>query len=121
MVVHEGDVFWYDFGSPQGSEPGYRRPVVVVQGELFNDSPLATTIVCALTSNRALARYPGNVSLELGEARLSKASVAVVSQLFTVDRLYLGDYIGTLDPHPLALIRLGIRLIMGDDSALDRL
>lgn len=121
MVVREGDVYWYDFGVPRGSEPGYQRPVVVVQGELFNASALATVVVCALTSNIALARYPGNVSLDRGEAQLDRASVPVVTQIFTLDRFYLGEYVGTLVPERLARIRLGIRLMLGDDEAADLL
>ena len=121
MVVREGDVFWYDFGSPQGSEPGYRRPVVVVQGELFNRSALATVVVCTLTSNTAMTRHPGNVAIGIGEANLDKESVAVVTQLFTVDRAYLGDHIGRLALTRLESIRLGIQLVLGDEDALDRL
>lgn len=114
-------MYWYDFGDPQGSEPGYTRPVVVVQGELFNASALATVVVCALSGNTALARHPGNVSIGQGEAGLSKHCVAVVSQVLTVDRRYLGDYLGRLSAEQLATIRLGIRLILGDEAAIDRL
>ncbi len=121
MVVREGDVYWYDFGYPQGAEPGYQRPVVVVQGELFNASALATVVVCALTSNAAMARRPGNVGIGVGEAHLDKESVAVVTQVFTVDRAYLGEYIGRLSPQRLNAIRLGIRLVLGDEDAADRL
>jgi mRNA interferase MazF len=121
VVVREGDVYWYDFGYPKGSEPGYQRPVVVVQGELFNTSALATVVVCALTSNTAMARRPGNVGIGLGEANLDKESVAVVTQFFTVDRTYLGDYIGRLSLHRLNTIRLGIHLVLGDEDALDHL
>jgi mRNA interferase MazF len=120
VVVQEGEVYWYDFGYPRGSEPGYWRPVVVVQGELFNLSALATVVVCALTSNGALARHPGNVRIGIGEAQLDKASVAVVTQIFTVDRLYLGTLIGKLTPARLASIRLGIRLVLGDAEAVDQ-
>lgn len=120
MVVQEGEVYWYDFGDPQGSEPGYSRPVIVVQGELFNASALATVVVCALTGNTALARHPGNVSIGRHEAGLGKDCVAVVSQVFTVDRQYLGDYAGRLSAERLATIRLGIRLILGDEDAIDR-
>jgi mRNA interferase MazF len=119
--VQVGDAYWYDFGNPRGSEPGYLRPVVVVQGELFNASALATVVVCALTSNVALARYPGNVGIGRGEAQLDRASVAVVTQVFTLDRQYLGDYIGRLSQERLARIRLGIRLVLGDEEAIDRL
>jgi mRNA interferase MazF len=120
MVVQEGDVYCYDFGDPQGSGPGYLRPVVVVQGELFNASALATVVVCAVTGNTALVRHPGNVGITHGEAGLRKDCVAVVSQVFTVDREYLGDYMGRFSAGRLATIRLGIRLILGDDEAIDR-
>ena len=119
--MREGDVYWYDFGFPRGSEPGYKRPVVVVQGELFNASALSTVVVCVLTSNTRMADHPGNVGISLGEASLDRESVAVVTQLFTVDRAYLGDYIGALSPQRLHTIRLGIRLVLGDEEALDHL
>jgi mRNA interferase MazF len=119
--VREGNVYWYDFGYPRGPELGYQRPVVVVQGELFNASALTTVVVCALTSNMAMARRPGNVAIGLGEASLDKASVAGVTQLFTIDRAYLGDYIGRISPQRLHAIRLGIRLVLGDDDAIDHL
>ena len=121
MVIHEGDVYWYDFGEPQGSEPGFRRPVVIVQGELFNQSTLATVVVCALTSTTSLARHPGNVVLDKGEAHLDRPSVAVATQLFTLDRVLLGAYSGTLSAHRLTAVRLGIRLVLGDDDAVDSL
>jgi mRNA interferase MazF len=121
MVVREGDIYWYDFGNPKGSEPGFRRPVVVVQGELFNASALATVVVCVLSSNTAMARHPGNVHIGLAEAHLETDSVAVVTQLLTVDRSYLGDYIGQLPQNRLAGIRLGIRLVLGDEEAIDHL
>ena len=119
MVVGEGDVYWYDFGLPRGSAPAYRRPVVVVQSDLFNRSALATVIVCALTSNLHMARFPGNVSLKAGEGNLDRGSVAVVTQMFTLDWDMLDAYIGTLGAARLAVIRIGIRAILGDEAALD--
>ncbi len=121
MVIREGDVYWYDFGELRGSEPGYRRPIVVVQGELFNRSALATVVVCVLTGTMTMAGHPGNVALNKGEAGLDRPSVAVVTGLFTLDRALLGSSIGVLLHGRLELIRLGIRLVLGDDEAVDRL
>jgi len=121
VVIREGDIYWYDFGEPRGSEPGYQRPVVVVQGELFNRSALATVVVCTLTSTMTMARHPGNVALHEGEAGLDRPSVAVVTGLFTLDRALLGASIGALSPRRLESIRLGTRLVLGDDEAADRL
>ncbi len=119
MVVGEGDIYWYDFGLPRGSAPAYRRPVLVVQSDVFNRSALATVVVCALTSNLRMTRFPGNVSLVAGEGGLDRTSVAVVTQVFTLDREMLDAYIGTLGMARLAVIRLGIRAVLGDESALD--
>jgi mRNA interferase MazF len=96
MVIRQGDVFWVDLATPAGSEPGYRRPGVVVQNDAFNQSELATVVVCLLTSNLKWARMPGNVLLAEGEANLAKPSVVNVTQLLTVDRSQLVEYIGAL-------------------------
>jgi len=96
MVINQGDVFWVDFDDPTGSEPGYTHPSVVIQNNLFNQSNLNTVIVCSLTSNTKRALTPGNVLLETGEANLPKQSVVLVSQIYTVDKSQLQEYIGTL-------------------------
>jgi len=96
MVINQGDVFWIDLGEPLGSEPGYRHPHVVIQNNVFNRSRINTVVVCALTVNLKRAAAPGNVLLELGEANLPKLSVVNVSQIFTVDKIQLGEKIGRL-------------------------
>lgn len=112
MVINQGDVFWIELGEPVGSAPGYIHPHVVIQNNLFNRSRLNTVVVCALTSNLKRAIAPGNVLLEVGEANLSKPSVVVVSQLFTVDKTLLNDYIGTLSNRRIRQILEGIKLLM---------
>jgi len=75
MVINQGDIFWIDFASPSGSEPGYRHPHVVIQNNLFNRSRINTVVVCSLTSNIKRADAPGNVLLKKREASLPKNSV----------------------------------------------
>ncbi len=112
MVIRQGDVYWVDLGEPVGSEPAYRHPCVVVQNNLFNQSRIRTVVVCALTSNLKRAGAPGNVLLEKGEAHLPRQSVVNVSQIFTVDKRQLGEYIGTLSPRRMQQILAGIRLVL---------
>ncbi len=112
MVIRQGDVYWVDLGEPVGSEPAYRHPCVVVQNNLFNQSRIRTVVVCALTSNLKRAGAPGNVLLEKGEAHLPKQSVVNVSQIFTVDKRQLGEYIGTLSSRRVQQILEGIRLVL---------
>lgn len=85
-----------DVGNPDGSSPGYLRPYVVVQNNIFNRSGIRTVVMCALTSNLRRARDPGNVLLVPGEANLPEQSVVNVSQILTVDKRRLGDHIGAL-------------------------
>jgi len=96
MVISQGDIYWVDLGEPSGSEPGYSHPHVIVQNNVFNASRINTVIVCALTSNLKRAQAPGNVLLEQGEANLPKQSVVLASQIFTVDKSQLGEFIGKL-------------------------
>ena len=111
MVINQGDVYWIELDEPTGSEPGYSHPHLVVQNNVFNASRINTVIVCALTSNTKRAEAPGNVLLEKGEANLSKPSVVLVSQIFTVDKSQLGEIIGTLSEHRVKQIIEGIYLM----------
>jgi len=112
MVIHQGDVFWVDLGEPIQSGPGYRHPHVVIQNNVFNLSRLNTVVVCALTSNLSRAGAPGNVRLEAGEADLPKPSVVVVSQIFTVDKSQLDEFIGTLSRQRVRQILDGVQLLL---------
>jgi mRNA interferase MazF len=111
MVINQGDIYWIELDEPKGSEPGYSHPHVVVQNNVFNASRINTVIVCALTSNTKRAEAPGNVLLEKGEANLSKQSIVLVSQIFTVDKTQLGEFIGTLSERRVKQIIEGIYLM----------
>ncbi len=112
MVINQGDVYWVELDDPLGSEPGYSHPGVVMQNNLYNHSRINTVIVCMLTSNLKYSKISGNVLLEKGEANLPKASVVNVSQLFTVDKAQLGEYIGTLTSKRISQILDGILLFL---------
>ena len=111
MVINQGDIYWLDLEEPVGSEPGYLHPYVVIQNNFFNHSRLNTTIACALSSNLKRAEAPGNVLLDKDEANLPKQSVVIVSQMYTVDKNELGEYIGTLSARRVRQILDGIDLI----------
>lgn len=112
MVINQGDIYWIELEEPEGSEPGYKHPHVIVQNNLFNRSQIRTVVVCPLTSNLKRANAPCNVLLEKSEANLSKQSVVNVSQIFTVDRTQLDEYIGTLSPKRIREILEGINLVL---------
>lgn len=112
MVINQGDIYWVDLDEPSGSEPGYRHPHVVVQNNVFNASKINTVIICALTSNIKWAQAPGNVLLEQTEGNLPKQSVVLVSQIFTVDKSQLGEFIGTLPERRVKQILAGINLLI---------
>lgn len=101
-----------DLDEPSGSEPGYRHPHVVVQNNVFNQSRIRTVVVCPLTSNLKRADAPGNVLLNEGEGNLPKRSVVNVSQVFTVDKAQLSEYIGSLSPGRVREILDGILLVL---------
>jgi len=112
MVINQGDIYWVDLEEPSGSEPGYRHPHVVVQNNVFNRSLIRTVVVCALTSNLKRAAAPGNVLLDQKEGNLPKRSVVNVSQIFTVDKSQLNEYLGTLSPKRVREILTGIKLVL---------
>jgi len=112
MVIRQGDVYWVELEEPSGSQPGYRHPHVVVQNNVFNQSRIHTVVVCPLSSNLERARAPGNVPLDAGEADLPKASVVLASQVFTVDKTQLSDYVGSLSRRRTRQVLDGIALIL---------
>ncbi|MFN0315946.1 MAG: type II toxin-antitoxin system PemK/MazF family toxin [Burkholderiales bacterium] len=113
MVVARGEVWWADLPEPGGSGPGFRRPVVVVQGDSINRSRISTVVCVPLTSNLRWADAPGNVPLSTRETRLPKDSVANVSQIVTLDRSLLTDRASKLSHAKLDLILAGIDVILG--------
>ncbi len=112
-MIAQGEVWWADLGDPAGSEPGYRRPVVVVQGDAFNASALGTAVCVVLTSNLKWAQAPGNVLLAARATGLPKDSVANVSQLVTLDRDALTERAGRLSASHLELVLNGIDVVLG--------
>ena len=113
MVIGRGDVFWASLESPVGSALGGRRPVVILQGDTFNASRIATTVVVPLTSNLRLAAAPGNVLLPGAVTGLPKDSVANVSQIVAIDRTLLDERVGRIPPAQLERIMTGIDLVLG--------
>jgi mRNA interferase MazF len=113
VTVAQGDVWWADLPELAGSEPGFRRPVVVVQGDALNRSRIATVVCVPLTSNLKWATVPGNVLLSSSVTGLPRESVANVSQLVTLDRTDLTERTGKLARPKLGLVLSGIDLVLG--------
>ena len=112
MVIERGEVWWADLGEPDGSEPGYRRPVVIVQSDAFNRSRLRTVIAVVLMTNVRLVEAPGNVLLPAKATGLPKDSVANVSQVVTVDRDFLLERAGRVRGQLLKDLDKGLRLVL---------
>ena len=110
-MISQGDIYWINLEEPVGSEPGFRHPHVVIQNNLFNRSRIDTVVVCLLTSNLRLAKAPGNVFLEKGEGNLAKQSVVNTSQIYTVDKSDLVEWIGALSEKRVRQILDGVRLL----------
>ena len=113
MVVERGQVWWADLGQPDGSEPGYNRPVLIVQSDAFNRSRLHTVIAVVLSTNARLVDAPGNVLLPAKVTGLPKDSVANASQVITVDRDFLTELAGRVRGQFLKDVESGLRLVLG--------
>jgi mRNA interferase MazF len=110
--MERGEVWWAQLPDPSASEPGFRRPVVIVQSDSFNRSRLRTIIAVVLTSNLRLAEAPGNLLIPASESGLPRDSVANVSQVITVDRGFLTEKAGRLRSKALRSIAEGLRLVL---------
>ncbi len=111
--MSRGEIWWADLGEPVGSAPGFRRPVLVVQGDALNRSRIATVVCVPLTSNLRWAGAPGNVTLSGKDTGLPKESVANVSQVITLDKSTLSDKAGKIPAGKLDLVFSGIDIVLG--------
>jgi mRNA interferase MazF len=111
--IRRGEVWWADLGEPMGSAPGFRRPVIIVQGDAINRSKISTVICVPLTSNLLWAEAPGNVLLTSDQTGLTKDSVANVSQIVTIDKSLLTEQAGKIPESKIDLILRGIDIILG--------
>ena len=112
-MISQGEVWWADLADPIGSAPGWRRPVVVVQGDAFNRSSIQTVVCVPVTSNLKWAESPGNVRLSAHQTGLPRDSVANVSLVTALDRAVLTERVGKLGVSKLGLVLAGIDIVLG--------
>ncbi len=112
MVIKRGEIWWAELPDPTRSEPGYKRPLIVIQSNDFNNSNIGTVIAVIITSNIHLASAPGNILLSTKKSKLSKKSVVNVSQLITVDKSFFTEKVHTLSNKLMEQIDDGIRLVL---------
>ena len=108
-----GEIWWVDLGLPHGSEPGYRRPVLIVQNDFFNDSKINTTVIIPLTTNSLYAQAPGNVLLFKEDSKLNRDSVIVVSQIKVIDKNRLIEKISKVNNAIMEEVKNNIMFILG--------
>ncbi|HEX5661841.1 MAG TPA: type II toxin-antitoxin system PemK/MazF family toxin [Polyangiales bacterium] len=112
-MIAQSEVWWADLGEPTGSEPGFRRPVLVVQGDSLNRSRLATVVCVPLTSNLKWGDAPGNVLLKAKSTGLAKDSVANLAQIVALDRTALTERVGRISKPQLQLVFAGLDVVLG--------
>ena len=110
--MRRGEIWWASLPEPTGSGAGFRRPLLIVSANSFNDSGISTVVATVITSNLRLADAPGNVRLPVKGTGLAKVSVANVSQIITVDKTFLTERIGKLNPRLLAEVDAGLRIVL---------
>ena len=103
-MVKRGEVWWGDLPEPRGAEPGFRRPLLVLQTDELTKGRLRTVVVAVITSNTRLANYPGNVYLDQNKTGLPKDSVVNLTQLYSIDKEFLGERVGQLPQRLMDLV-----------------
>ncbi len=112
MVIERGEIWWADLGEPRGASPGLTRPILIIQSDFFNRTQINTVVAAIITTNLLLAKMPGNVLLTERASGLKEESVLNVSQLFTLDRSDLLEYVGTLSERKMEQVEKGLRLVL---------
>jgi mRNA interferase MazF len=112
MVMKRGEIWWASMGEPRGSEPGYRRPVVIVSSDEFNESHIQTLVCVTITSNLRLSEAPGNFKIAKTKSGLSKDAVVNISQIITLDKSFLTKQAGNLSNKQLLALNEGLKLVL---------
>lgn len=112
-ALRRGEIWWADLGEPRDSEPGYRRPVLIVQDDQFNRSNLATAIVLSLTSNLKYQDLPGNIFLSKIKSGLAQDSVINVTQMTTINKSWLDEYVSDVPASIMVQVDYGLSLVLG--------
>jgi mRNA interferase MazF len=112
VVVQRREVWWANLEEPRGSEPGFRRPILIVQADAFNRSRLRTVLGVVLSSNPKLLDAPGNVLLPREPTGLPKEAVANVTQILTLDEDYLTERTGRVSTRLMAHVDAGLKLVL---------
>ena len=110
--MQSGEIWWLNLRDPIGSEPGYRRPALIISADAMNSSRIRTVLAAVLTTNLNLADAPGNVLVTADETGLPKNSVVNVSQVVTADKQFFSEYVGKLAPDAMLRVAAGLRLAM---------
>ena len=110
--MDRGEIWWASLDEPSGSSPGFRRPILIVQADAFNQSKINTVIGVIITSNLRLSSAPGNIRLSKKDSGLSKESVINVSQIITVDKEYLTDFVKKIRPAIMNEVEIGLKLVL---------
>jgi len=108
-----GEIWWAQFGIPFGSEAGYRRPVLIVQDDSFNESRIETIVVLPLTTNMNREDDRGNVVVKRSESKLSADSVIMVPQLYAIDRKRLLERVSKVSQDTMKKVETGISQVLG--------
>ena len=112
MGIKRGDIWWAELPEPQGSEPGYKRPLIIIQANEFNESKINTVIAAVITTNLRLAAAPGNIMLSKKTSKLPKESVINVSQIITIDKSFLTEKVNSLPMSVMHQVDEGMRLVL---------
>jgi mRNA interferase MazF len=111
VEIRQGEVWWADLSEPSGSGPGFRRPILVIQGNPFNESKISTVVCIPLTSNLKWATAPGNVMLKKKLTGLTKDAVANVSQIISLDKIVLTEKCGRVPGSFIKQIFYGLDIV----------
>lgn len=111
-----GEIWWVDFEEPFGSEPGFKRPAVVLQNNELNQSGINTYVVVPLTTNIRLGDYEGNVFVSSEDSDLPKDSVAIGPLITSVDENRFVEKTGKLQSDILQEIICAVDWVIGNNG-----
>jgi mRNA interferase MazF len=109
MEIKQFDVWLANLNPSKCTEPGKKRPVVIVQTDLLNEFHLST-LICPVTTN--VQSQIDHLRVHLTKGQLDELSDVLVDQIRAIDNARLISKLGRLTQAQQLKLKANLRVML---------
>ena len=112
MQIKQFEIWIADLNPQIGTEPGKKRPVLVVQTNLLNKIHHPSTVVCPISTNVETKSEILRVHLKKGMSNLHEDCDILIDQIRAIDNLRLIKRVGNLPIELIGQVKENILIVL---------